>query len=142
MKLRELQEMIEKDSDLSIDSLDQHSLETAKLQSKYFKIYSDLLGESRVLDYELSDLKKFKYQYYSGACSPEVYKEKPFHEKVVTNAAKDSYVVSDPDVLALQKRIDMVNIKLEVVKDMKKALEARNWQIRNAIEFIKFKNGM
>lgn len=142
MKIRELQEMVESDSILDITSLDQHSLETAKLQSKYFVLYSQILGEYKVLEHDLNDLKQLKFRYYRGLAEPEVYKAKPLHEKISTNTLAQTYVEADQDVQKELKRMDVMNIKLELIKDMKKSLEGRNWQIRNAIDFVKFKNGM
>jgi len=141
MKLRELQEMIEIDSDLRIDVLDAQSIETAKLQSKYFVLYSNIMGEKKNLEYELSDLLMFKYKYYKGQCDPEVYKQKPFHEKL-TNSGVEAHVNADEEVLKIKKKIDLCDIKLVLVDDMKKSLASRNWNIRNAIDFLRFKNGM
>lgn len=142
MKLRELQEMIECDCDLSDHSaLDQYSLNTAKLQSKYYVLYSNLRGELKSLEYEFDEVKLFKYKYYKGTASPEVYKEKPFHEKL-TNSGIEAHINTDPDIQTLQKKMDMIDIKIELVNDMKKHLDQRNWQIRNTIEFMKFKNGI
>jgi len=140
MKLRELQTMVEEDSELDISSLDQHSLETAKLQSKYYILYSRFLAEQKANKYDLDNLLVLKGKYYKGQADPAVYKEKPFNLKL-TNAQVDAHVRADPDVLKLQKAMDMLDIKLELIKDMKRSLEQRNWTIRNAIEFIKFKAG-
>lgn len=141
MKLREIQEMIDADSEMDVSSLDQHSLATAKLQSKYYRLYSNLLAEKKANEYELNDLIAFKFKYYKGQAAPEIYKEKPFHEKL-TNAGVEAHVKADSEVLKLQKHMDMIDIKLELIKDMKRSLDGRNWTIRNAIEFLKFKNGM
>lgn len=125
---------------MDASDLDQHSLETAKLQGKYYILYSKMLAEQKATKYDLDELLAFKFKYYKGQAPAEVYKEKPFHEKL-TNAGVESHVRADPDVLKIQKTMDMLEIKLELIKDMKRALEQRNWNIRNAIEFIKFKSG-
>lgn len=141
MKLRQLQDMIDADSELNVDSLDQHSLETAKLQSKYYRHYSNMLADLRASQYELDELLAFKHKYYKGQCNAAVYEKAPFHLKL-TNAGVEAHVNADPQVQKLKKHMDMTNIKLDLIKDMKRSLEGRNWTIRNAIEFLKFKNGM
>lgn len=125
---------------MDASSLDQHALETAKLQSKYYVLYSRTLAEQKSLKYDLDTLIAFKHKYYKGQAHPDVYKERPFRESL-TNAGVEAHVRADLDVLKLQKTMDMLDIKLELIKDMKAALGQRNWNIRNAIEFIKFKAG-
>jgi len=140
MKTKELQDMIIQDSEMDISMLDHHSLDTAKLQAKYFKLYSMLVGEYKNMEYQLKVLKHDKLRYYKGEAGAEVYKEKPLHVEILKSQAP-AYVEADEDVMELQKKIDILDIKLELVKDMKNSLSQRNWVIRNTIEFLKFRNG-
>lgn len=141
MKINELQKMIEIDSKLDISNLDNNSLETASLQAKYYNLFANMTRDKRVIQDELDKMKLFKFKYYKGQCEAEVYKEKPFHE-TLTNAQAEAHVNADPEVQKLDRRLYLLDIKLELVKDMKKSLESRQWQIRNAIEFLKYKAGI
>ena len=141
MKIAALQEMIEQDSKLDISNLDHNSLETATLQAKYYNLYANMSRDKRLIENDLEEIRLFKFRYYKGQCEPAVYKEKPLHESM-TNAQAEAHANTDPEVQKLSKQLDLLDIKLELVKDMKKSLDGRQWQIRNAIEFLKFKAGM
>jgi len=141
MKIRELKEMIELDSALDISKLDYHSLDTAKLQVKYFNLYTDEYGKLRALELSLDKLKIDKFEYYKGNAPAEVYKEKPF-DLTLTTAKANAYTECDPEVEAMKREIDIQKIKVDLITDMKQALNWRHVQIKNAIDFIKFKNGI
>lgn len=140
MKIRDLQEMITRDCHLDPGNLTKHSLETAYLQGKYFNLYVDELAKLKALEPKLNNLKKQKYEYYKGNADPSVYKEKPFDLKL-GNSAAQAYTDSDEEVMTLQRDVDIQKIKIDLINDMKGALSQRNWQIKNAIDHIKFNHG-
>ena len=81
MTLEELQEQVDKDLKINDTELDLESLKTPQLHNKYLKEYNNfkLLLSRAESDYKI--LKRFKWEYYTGKSSPQIYKEKPFNFK-------------------------------------------------------------
>jgi hypothetical protein len=73
--------------------------------------------------------------------SDDVYKVKPLELSLLKSEAP-IYAEVDSEVVDCVKKISILDIKLQLIDEMKKILLSRNWIIKNAIEFLKFKNGL
>jgi hypothetical protein len=140
MKLEELQDEMELDSIIERDNLDNESLKIPKIHSKWLKYYS---AEKRILNklkLELRSLVHFKTEYYSGKSDAQVYKEKPFHLKLI-RADVDKYVENDPDVIAICSDVDIQEEKIYLIQEFIKGVNQRSFNIRSAIDFMKWTGG-
>ena len=140
MKLEEIQEQMEIDSILERDKLDSESLKIPKLHSKWLKIYG---SEKRILNelkLQLKGLVHEKMEYYSGKAHPDVYKEKPFHLKLLKNDVS-VYVEADKQVLAVCSGIDIQEEKVYLIQEYIKGINQRSFNIRSAIDFMKWTGG-
>lgn len=138
--LEDIQLWMEEDSVIERDRLDSESLKIPRLQSKWLKIYSSEKKILNQLKLELRGLAHEKVEYYSGKSAPEIYKEKPFHLKLLKSDI-DKYVEADPEVIAKCSRIDEQEEKVYVVQEYIKAINQRSFNIRSAIDFMKWSSG-
>lgn len=140
MKLEELQNMIEKDSEIDLTNLTNHSIEIPKLSSKYNKILYGFIDLSKRADIKLSTIKRELYEYYRGYADDNVYKEKPLNRKPQAGEV-DMYIKADPDYQKIQKIADDINLKIKLIESFVTQLNNRSFMIKNAIEWEKFKQG-
>ena len=141
MRLSELQEEVAKDLKLDRTDLDVESIRTPEIHNKYFKEYTNHSLALHKLEIELKALVKEKWEYYSGNADPSVYKEKPFDLKVLRQDVS-MYIEADPEVQQTKLVIAGRRATVEFLEGVIKQINNRNWIIRNAIEFLKFKQGL
>ena len=89
-------------------------------------------------DYKI--LKRFKWEYYTGKSSPQIYKEKPFNLKIMKSDI-DKYLESDEDLIKAKQKIDYLETVVNYLDRTLKIIGGRDWQIRNSIEWRKFTSG-
>lgn len=140
MKLEEILQEMEKDSEIEKDRLDHESLKTPKLHSKWLKIYS---GEKRVLNQlktQLVQLTKEKEEYYGGKSDASVYREKPFHLKLLKGDIP-KYISSDPDIVKITSAIDVQDEKVYIIQEYIKQINQRGYSIKAALDFMRWTSG-
>ena len=140
MKLEDIQAEIEADSEINNTNLDHESLRIPQLHSKYYKMY---LTEVRILKGIESDFRRKKLDcvlYYTGQATDDKYKERPLHKKVLKQEV-DLFLDADVELSELKNKYEMQKLKAEMLEAFIKTLNTRNFLIKNAIDWIKFKNG-
>jgi len=141
MNLELIQEMWEKDSNINDLELDRESLDIPKLHSKYYRLYNEFLLLKKKSEFDYKVLFKDKWQYYSGKAPSEVYRENPFDHKVLKNDL-NIYLDSDEDIARLSLKIEYQNCVLSYLESILKVISNRSFQIKNAIEWKKFIEGV
>lgn len=144
MTLEELHEMWESDCAVNEDHLDKESVNTAKLHAKYLRFLIKHKMKIAALYAEYNNLRQVKFRYYRGELPREELTDRGWNQWQGVKPLKnemDEFLTGDSD-------LNKINIKIEYIKCMVEALEsilgqikARDWQIRNAIEFKKFISG-
>ena len=132
--------------DATVDSteLGIASLKIPELHSKYLKIYFDERRKLKALEFQSKDLSLKKYEYYNGKLSQEELDElnwEPFVKRLMKNEV-DMYLDSDKDIIQNNMRIINQKEKLAFLEEVIKNLNQRNFQIKNAIEWKKFTQGV
>lgn len=140
MRLDEIQAEIEKDSAINNGALDTESLRIPMLHSKYYNIFIAELRVLKGVEQEYRRLKKERHQYYLGQASDEVYKEEPQNFKILRQDL-ELYLDADPKLSDLKTKFEVQKMKTELVESFIKTLNTRNFLIKNALEFIRFKHG-
>lgn len=144
MKLEEIQQLWEKDCEIDRSELGEESLKIAQLHSKYFKLFSAERLLLKKLEKEIKELHKTKFEYYNGILSHDELKQngwEPFSLKVLKSDLH-IYLDSDKDVCNAQLKLDYQKEKIDYLESIIKALNNRNFQIKNAIDWAKFMNGV
>jgi hypothetical protein len=132
--------------DATVDSteLGIASLKIPELHSKFLKIYFDERRKLKALEFQSKDLSLKKYEYYNGKLSQEELDElnwEPFVKRLMKNEV-DMYLDSDKDIIQNNVRIINQKEKLAFLEEVIKNLNQRNFQIKNAIEWKKFTQGV
>lgn len=143
MKLEEIQQLWEDDSNIDRTELGEASLRIPQLHSKYFKIFSQerLTLKKLQADYKL--LYKDKYQYYNGTLDEETLQERGWEPNGLKILRTDIpiYMDGDSDLQAIALKINLQEEKIDFLESSIKSLTNRGFQIKSAIEWIKFQNG-
>lgn len=144
MKLEEIQILWEKNSQIDRSELGEESLKIAQYHSIYFKIYSDERLLLKKLEQQFKILLKIKFEYYNGNLSQEEHKQygwSPFSLRVLKTDLQ-IYIDSDTDIHTSQIKLEYQKEKINYLENIIKALNNRNFQIKNAIDWSKFMNGL
>ena len=139
--LENLQEMWARDSIIDPDNLHDESLKIPQLHSKYYTIYNTttLLREKARETYNRVHLER--YNYYTGKAPAEVYVEEPFPYKLRDKDALQRHMDADERLNKIDLKIRYYDVVLKFLEEVIKCVSNRTYQIKNAIEFMKFVSG-
>ena len=140
MNLDEIQLSWEEDSKIDDDNLHSESTKIPSLHAKYYRILNNILLMKKLEENKFKQLKKTKWQYYTGKADPEVYIAQPFDHKVLRQDV-DKYMDSDEDLIKIQNKIDYFQVMLNYLDSILKIINNRTYQIKNSIEWQKFIRG-
>ena len=143
MKLEEIQELWNRDREIDIAELAIESVRIPQLHDKYLKIYIDERIKLKSLEFELSKMVRLKNDYYSGRMAQEDL-EKLGWEPILGKILKGemhSYLEADEDVFRIKTKIVMMEEKINYLDSIVKMINNRGFQIKSAIDWIKFKSG-
>ena len=144
MKLEEIQELWNRDREIDISELATESIRIPQIHDKYLKIYVDEKIKLRKLQLNLAKISKMKSDYYSGRMSQEELDRlewQPFLVKVLKGEV-NSYVESDDDIIKLKETIALMEEKINYIDSVIRMINNRGFQIKSAIDWIKYKVGI
>lgn len=110
--------------------------------NKYLNYYSDLQQEKLHRELLLKKLIRSKREYYGGEADGKVYKEKPLGSYIKTAEKMKTFLEGDDDILALEGHIKCIDQVLYYVDNVMKQITNRGFQVKSAIEWEKFINGV
>lgn len=144
MKYDEIVAMWAIDAKIDSDKLEHESLNAPMTQAKYFNLYCREKAFFTRKTNELKKLKRWKRDYYLGEIDPNELTEKgiPIFPRRLLKSEVDDFVDTDDEVIKLIEEIAVIQAKVELLQLCVKSLNERRWIIKNAIDFLKFKNGM
>ena len=140
MNLDEIQLLWEEDSKIDEDELHIESTKIPSLHAKYYRILNNILLLKKIEENKFKQLKKEKWQYYTGKADPEVYIDKPFDHKVLRQDV-DKYMDADEDLIKILSKIDYYQVMLNYLDSILKTINNRTYQIKNSIEWQQFIRG-
>jgi len=130
------------DVDLKIDDteLDLESIRTPQLHNKYLKLFTKYSLQLKKVKDDYDGLYKFKWEYYTGKSTMEVYQAEPFDLKVLKSDVH-IYLNADEELQKLGQRQEYLNVVVVYLERVLREINNRNWNIRNTIEWKKFLHG-
>ena len=140
--LDDLQRMWEKDSIIDKDNLHDESLNIPCLHAKYFDIYNKIFLLRKRADQQRKNIRHERYEYFSGKSDPSVYIENPFPKKIRDKDTMQKYLDADEKLSTVSLKIDYYDTMLVYIESILKVIQNRTFQIKNAIEFMRFNSGM
>ncbi len=137
-----IQKMWEQDSKIDIDNLHTESLNIPILHSKYFDIYNTIFLLRKKAEQQKRNIRHERYEYYSGKADPEVYIEDPFPKKIRDKDTMQKYLDADEKLSTVCLKIDYYDTMLVYIESILKMIQNRTYQIKNAIEYMRFQSGL
>ncbi len=83
-----------------------------------------------------------RYEYFSGKADPDVYKQNPFPKKIRDKDTMTKYLDADEKLSNASLKIEYYDTMLTYLESILKVIQNRTYQIKNAIEFMRFNAGM
>ena len=137
-----IQKMWEQDSKIDPDNLHIESLNIPILHSKYFEIHNTILLLKKKAEQQKKNIRHQKYEYFTGKADPDVYLENPFPKKIRDKETLQGYLDSDEKLSQSSLKVDYYETMLIYVDSILKMISNRTYQIKNAIEFMRFTAGL
>ena len=144
MTLEQLMEEWRKDAPIDSTELGVASMKVPELHAKYLKLYFEERRKLKAYEFQGKDLSLKKYEYYNGRLSQEELDElnwEPFAKRLLKNEI-EMYIDSDKDIIQNNVRLVNQKEKLSFLEEVIKNINQRNFQIKNAIDWKKFTNGV
>lgn len=138
--IQQVKGWIQEDSVIGVD-LDSESIKITSLQSKWIQRHADSLRLLNKANRKLASIEKERTQYYLGKMPDEVYKQEPLNLKVLKGDLP-LYLNSDEQYAQVKELVDDLTIAINMIELFIKDLQQRSFNIRNAIEYQKFKAGL
>ena len=140
--LEGIQEMWKKDSKIDPDNLHTESLNIPVLHAKYFEMYNTILLLRKKAEQQRKNIRHERYEYYSGKADPDVYIENPFPKKIRDKDTMQKYLDADERLSTVSLKIEYYDTMLKFIEEILKQITNRTYQIKNAIEFMRFTSGL
>ena len=145
MKLSEIQDMWTKDAKVNELDLGKSSIQIAELHAKYLNILSNTKLQLRKCEGDYLRLRRTKFKYYRGEMTREELEELGWNQfqglKPLKNEVED-IVNCDEDVIRCIDKVEYMKAMLYQLEQIIRSLNGRGWEIKNAIEWTKFTNGL
>ena len=140
--LEGIQEMWKKDSNIDPDNLHTESLNIPVLHAKYFEMYNTILLLRKKAEQQRKNIRHERYEYYSGKADPDVYVINPFPKKIRDKDTMQKYLDADERLSTVSLKIEYYDTMLKYIEEILKQITNRTYQIKNAIEFMRFTSGL
>jgi len=143
MKIEEIFEHWEKDSQIDKTELGDAALNIPKLHHKYFQLLVNEKMQLRKLEAEFKRLKLDKYEFFTQGPNEET-KDKGWKlppKGMILKGDIPMYMEADEDIINISLKIGLQQEKVELLDSIIKTIINRNFVIRNAIDWQKFTMG-
>ena len=143
LKLEEILDTWDKDAIPDKTDLGNAALGIDKLQSKWLRIRVIEKLKLHKLEAELKELRLEKYEFYSQGPSKET-KDKGWKvpsRGMIMKADMPTYMDADAELITKNLECAYQREKCDAVDLILKTISARNWNIRAALDDLKFKSG-
>ena len=145
MKLSDLQEAWATDCKIDETNLGHESARTPLLHSKYLNYLSSTRLNLRKAESDYLNMRRKKYRYYRGEMTQVELDDEGWDQwqgnKPLKNEMEE-FLQVDNDLIGLQDKIEYFKTVLYQLEQIIRSLNSRTWDIKNAIEWTKFTNGM
>ena len=145
MNLNQIREMWGKDSVIDSSDLDVESLKIPNLHCKYLDLYVVKKMQLEKSNADLRAARRLRYLYYRGFLDESDLKKhnwEPWNLSVTKNTELQNVIEGDFHIEPMIQQVAYIKVQVEYLEQILKMLSTRSFQIRDAISFIKFKNGL
>lgn len=144
MTLDEYHAEWEQDAPLDLSNLDGNARDIYKLHAKWWKFYTAERMRFRKLDMDGKVLYRQRWEYWTGKLDDTEREAMgwPVQPLRILSANVSTYLDADPVIQAAAAKRIVVEEKLRFLEDVIKAVNNRNYAIKSAVDFAKFKMGV
>ena len=145
MNLQEIQEEWEKDCQIDDNHLGEASTYTPNLHAKYLKILINAKLKLTKIQADYNILRKNKFKYYRGELSREELSSlgwEPWQYNKPLKNEMDEFLQGDSDLIGQNQRLEYLNTMIYTLESILNQIKARDWQIKNGIQWKTFLSGM
>lgn len=136
-----IQNMWQKDAHIDMDNLHTESIKVPTLHAKYFEFYNNIVLLKKKAEQQKKNIRHERYEYFTGKADPQVYIEDPFFKKIRDKDTLQKYLDSDEKLSQISLKVEYYETILNYLESILKVIQNRTYQIKNAIEFLKFQAG-
>ena len=142
MNLDEIFNLWKDDVKIDDTELAEESLKIPLLHHKYYRIYSEERLKLAKLKADFKKLKLDKIEFYSYGPTEDSPKdwELPAHGRVLKNDLQQ-YLDADKDMIEFSLRVSYQEEKVDVLESIIKNINTRGFQIKNAVDFLRWTSG-
>lgn len=145
--LEQIHDMWEQDSRINANDLDTTTLDTARLHSKYLRLFDTARLMLKKKEIKLDELKLLKWRYYAGKMTKQEMDDlnwdyDPFHG--ATKPLKTEltqYIDADADISKIKLKIEYIKVAAKALEEIINTLRWRHQAVRNILDFRKFQAG-
>jgi|TARA_B110000967_G_C18901961_1_gene576515 hypothetical protein len=145
INLKELQDMWATDCKIDELNLGQASAYTPELHSKYLSHMSNVRLQLRKSEAALIKLRRIKAQYFRGELSKFELDALSWDQYLGIKPLKqdlNEMIDADDDVIEQTNKVEYIRTIADFLERVMRNLNSRTWDIKNAIEWTKFTNGL
>lgn len=130
----ELSELIAKSKeDLKLgDELDRDAQDLPRRKAQWSEWISIYAVAYKKADWKLKKVKKERFEYYYSN----------YHLTLDKRDIREIYMLGDDDVIASQKLVELIGVKLELAERTLAGLNRMGFDIKNVIDYRKFMSGI
>lgn len=141
----DLMESWKKDAQIDNTELGMESIRLSTLHAKYIDVYKHQKMREQKLKFDLSKLTKLKWRYYDGKLNGTEELDQlgwePMREKYL-RADIGTMIDGDSDVLEIKNKLAYTELFVDCCEKIIKEIHQRSFNLKNAIEFMKFTQGV
>lgn len=142
MTIEEIIEQSEKDFAISnTNSLALECLRNAQIHSKYLKEYASAKKKLNAMVRQKAKVERELFMYYTGKADVAVLKRKGPIDFKILKSDVDTFIKADQEMMEVQELLDEAERKVDIVGKLVIRVKDRQWDIKTAIEYLKFANG-
>lgn len=145
MKLSELQEQWADDCKIDETNLGRESTRVPTLHAKYLNYLSSTRLNLRKAESDYYNCRRKKYKYYRGEMTRQELEEEGWTQWQGNKPLKnemDEFLQCDSDLITLQDKVEYFRAVISHLEQILRSLNSRTWDIKTAVEWAKFTNGM
>lgn len=145
MKLTEIAEMWATDAKIDKLELGDAAGSIDELHAKYVVHLAHAKLALRSADVAYYKMRKLRYRYYRGEMSKEELEQLQWDQYRLNTPLKtemEDILICDDHIIKLQDKKEYLTVTVSTLESIIKALHNRTWNVKNAITWTQYTNGM
>jgi len=143
MKIEDIVSEWDKDCKMDETELGDESTNIPVIHNKYLKIFIGENAQLKRMMAQRNRRKRLLTEYYLGELDQDELEDlgrEQFYKKILKNEV-EMYIESDDDFIDLNLKLALQQEKVNYLEAILKSINNRGFQIKNAIDWLRFTNG-